>query len=529
MGTERVVREMLGATTLIASITAAIIMVRWGWKMMKWLWLNPKRLERVLIEQGFQANPYKFWVGDLKEIVKMHEEAKSMPMKSLSHDLSPRFFSFVLHILHKHGKNSFMWFGPTPSLILTSPEQIKDVFNKNYDYRKSHLNPLSKYVAPGLAKLDGDKWAKHRKIISPAFNLDKLKTMTQTLFQCCNDMIREWDKKLSSSNGTCEVDVWPSLMSMTQDVICRAAFRSSYEEGKQIFHLLTEQSELVMNHLQRYHTPFWSFVHGKDLRRIKEIDRMVGDLVKGIIKKKEKALKEGEAMKNDVLSILLESNHKEIEKRGNKKNVGLSMKDIIDECKFFYFGGQATTSSLLAWAIMLLSKYTDWQTRAREEVFQVFGDQEPNFDRLSHLKIVTMILYEVLRLYPPVTWQERSTEKDMKLGDILVPGGVQIFIPILMLHQDQEIWGSDAKEFKPERFSEGISKAGKGNSVAYIPFGWGPRICVGQNFALLEAKMALSLILQNFWFELSPAYSHAPFIRMTLQPQHGVHVILHKL
>ncbi|XP_054816270.1 cytochrome P450 72A68-like [Prosopis cineraria] len=529
METQRV-REMLEATTLVVSIVAAIIIVRWGWKMVKWLWLNPKRLERVLREQGLQANPYKFWVGDLREMMKMHEEARSMPMMSLSHDLSPRLFAFVLHVLHKYGKNSFLWFGPTPRLIVTSPEQIKEVLSKPYDYSKHNLNPLTKYVSPGIVKLEGEKWAKHRKIIGLALNLDKLKTMTETFFQCCDDMARKWEKMLSSSNGKCEVDVCPSLMNLTQDVISRAAFGSSYEEGKQIFDLLTEQAELVATHLQRYHIPFWRFVHAKDFRRIKEIDRMVEDFVKGIIKKKEKALKAGEAIKNHLLGMLLESNHKEIESQRKHNNAGLmSMKDVIDECKFFYFGGQATTSSLLAWTMMLLSRYTDWQTRAREEVLQVFGNQKPNFDGLNRLKIMTMILYEVLRLYPPATWLERSCEKDMKLGNILVPRGVNIFIPTLILQQDQEIWGSDAKEFNPERFSEGISKAGKGDSVVYFPFGWGARICIGQNFTLLEAKMAFSLILQRFWFELSPSYSHAPLLRMTLQPQHGVHVILHKL
>ncbi|GAA0144292.1 oxygenase [Lithospermum erythrorhizon] len=139
-----------------------------------------------------------------------------------------------------------------------------------------------------------------------------------------------------------------------------------------------------------------------------------------------------------------------------------------------------------------------------------------------------MILNEVLRLYLPAMMFTRLTTRETTLGQTTLLAKVQLMLPILALHHDKEVWGDDVEDFNPERFKEGVSKATKGD-VSFFPFGWGPRTCIAQNFAMLEAKMTLVMILQCFAFELSPSYTHASHTVVTLQPQHDAYLSLRKL
>ncbi|TKY49279.1 Secologanin synthase [Spatholobus suberectus] len=153
-----------------------ILVLIWAWKVLNLLWLRPKRLERLLREQGLQGNPYKLFIGDMKEFDKMRMEALSKPM-NLSHDIVPRVFPYVQQSVNKHGKNSFIWFGPIPRVTITDSELIKDVLNKIYDFGKPIMNPQVRLLVSGLASYNGENWSKHRKIINPAFNLEKLKLL----------------------------------------------------------------------------------------------------------------------------------------------------------------------------------------------------------------------------------------------------------------------------------------------------------------------------------------------------------------
>ncbi|KAI3722967.1 hypothetical protein L2E82_34216 [Cichorium intybus] len=337
-------------------------------------------------------------------------------------------FSYCTSFLDLIGENYITWFGWKPTVTMMDPDLIKDVFVKLNEFPKPRTHPMARFTATGLLTYEGDQWAKHRKLINPAFHMEKLKTMIPIFHLSGGEMLQKWEK-LVSSKELCEVDVWPYLQTLTSDVISRTAFGSNYEEGIQIFDLIGKQGVLTMEALQSLYIPGFRFLPTKRNIRMNFIDKKVKHSIR---------------------------------------------------------------------------------------------------DGLNHLKVVNMIFLEVLRLYPPVVGLARIVDKDITLGDFSLPTGIQIGLPIMLMHYDEKTWGSDAKKFNPDRFSEGISKATK-NQVIYLPFGWGPRICVGQNFALLEAKIALAMILKRFSFKLSPSYVHAPHNVLTLQPQYGAHLILNKL
>ncbi|XAR56404.1 11-oxo-beta-amyrin 30-oxidase [Bertholletia excelsa] len=458
-------------------------------------------------------------------MISMLREAQSKSMDVSSNDLLPAILPYHLHSLSLHGKMYFQWMGPTPGVNIMDPKLIKEILFNYEAFQKPRQNPLGRFLVGGTLALEGEKWAKHRNLVNPAFHIEKLKLMIPAMCLSCCEMISKWEA-LVLPKGSGEVDVWPYLANLAADVISRTAFGSSYEEGKRIFNLQREQIDTVMELMRSPYIPGWRFLPTKTNRRIKEIYHEVGDLLNGIINKRKEAVNKHKT--DDLLGILLKSNLNEKQQQGDKRGVTLSIEAVAEECKLFYLAGQETTSGLLVWTMILLSKHPKWQDLAREEVLAVFGDKKPYFDGLNELKVVSMILYEVLRLYPPASLLLRQVPKVTKVGEFVLPSGIHVFVPIAALHRDPEIWGEDALEFNPDRFADGISKAARVQGV-FLPFGGGPRICIGQNFALIEAKIALAMILQHFSFQLSSSYLHSPAIGFTMQPKHGAALILQKL
>ncbi|KAL7163721.1 hypothetical protein ACSBR2_039776 [Camellia fascicularis] len=268
-------------------------------------------------------------------------------------------------------------------------------------------------------------------------------------------------------------------------------------------------------------SPECQFWKSSDDIESEKLEQRIQDSILEIIKKRENA--ELDNYGTDLLGLLVKASNEADE---NKR---ITVETVVDECKAFYIAGHETTTTLLAWSVLLLAIHTDWQEEARKEVLELFDQQYPNAEGIPKMKKMNMIINESLRLYPPIINITRKVQRKVKLGQLILPANINVIILTLALHLDPQIWGDDVYLFKPERFSEGIAKATNNNPGVYLPFGFGQRSCVGMNFAINETKIALSMILQRYAFTLSPTYTHSPIQVLTVRPQHGIQVKLHAL
>ncbi|KAL8046727.1 hypothetical protein ABFX02_08G192809 [Erythranthe guttata] len=442
---------MDAALSLILTSILVAASVTWAVKLLNWVWFRPRKLEKFLREQGLNGKPYRPFLGDLKDYVTAAKSERRRRTIKLSDDIIPHLFTYYHEIINKYGK----------------------------------------ILMGGLVFHEGEKWAKHRKIINHVFAVDKLKNMVPTIV--LSKMIENLKATMASSStrdeGWFENDMWPWLEDLRGDMISRTVFGSSHEQGNKIFHLQREKVDLTMQRVQFIFIRGWRHLPTKINTKIKAMDKETQSLLKAMIEKRQKAMEKGEAERsNDLLGTLMESSSRFSQEHcGNKINGEgmMSVEDVVEECELFYLAGSESTASLLVWTLVLLCKHPEWQTEAREEVNRVFNNSEPSFEDLNRLKIVTKILQEVLRFYTPAPMTIRAPTETVKVGNMTIPSGVHLSLQIGLLHRDHTIWGDDANEFNPQRFSEGVSKAAKIQS-SFIPFGSGPRVCIGQNFSMIQ-------------------------------------------
>ncbi|XP_047069799.1 cytochrome P450 709B2-like [Lolium rigidum] len=507
----------------MAAVAVAAVLASWAFNALVYLVWRPRAITRQLRAQGIGGPGYRFFAGNLAEIKKLRAKTAGTALDVGSHDFVPMVQPHFRKWIAIHGRTFLYWFGARPTLCITDVNVVKQVlFDRNGLYPKNFGNPhIARLLGKGLVLTDGDDWKRHQKVVHPAFNMDKLKMMTVTMSDCAGSMMSEWKAKLDKGADV-EIELSSQFEELTADVISHTAFGSSYTEGKKVFLAQRELQFLAFSTVYNVQIPGFRYLPTKKNLQISKLDKEVRTMLMNIIKSRL-AAKDTMGYGNDLLGLMLEACAPE-----HGENPLLSMDEIIDECKTFFFAGHDTSSHLLTWTMFLLSTHQEWQEKLREEVLTECGNDVPTGDMLNKLKLVNMFLLETLRLYAPVSAIQRRAGSDLEVGGIRVPEGTALAIPIATIHRDKEVWGEDADEFKPLRFEKGVTMAAK-HPKALLSFSSGPRSCIGQNFAMIEAKAVIAVILQKFSFSLSPKYVHAPMDVITLRPKFGLPMILKSL
>ncbi|PRQ34882.1 putative cytochrome P450 [Rosa chinensis] len=485
--------------------------------------VKPKRLRSLITKQGISGPSPAFLLGNIMDIKKARPSSITKAPTSeppTSHNCAALLFPFFEQWRKQYGEVFVFALGNTQVLYVNKPEAVKeittctswDLGKPSYQYKERR--PL---LGHGILTSNGASWAHQRKIIAPELYMQKVKGMIKLITESTIALVNSWNSKIEAQGGIADIKMDHYMRSFSGDVISRACFGSNYLKGEEIFQTLTDLQEAMARKLFLTGIPGLRHFPTKSNREAWALEKEAATLILRVVKERQAA-----GYEKDLLQMILEG----------AKNSDLSQEAadrfIVDNCKNIYLAGYETTAVSATWCLMLLALNQEWQERVRAEVLQVFEGRIPDADMLLKMKQLTMVIHESLRLYPPNTVVSREALKDLKFGDIHVPKGVNVWTDVVTLHTDPEIWGPDSYTFNPERFSNGISGACK-LPYLYMPFGIGPRICLGQNFAMVELKILIALILSNFSFSLSPKYIHKPSLKLVIEPEHGVDLLVKKL
>ncbi|EOY20234.1 PREDICTED: cytochrome P450 714A1 [Theobroma cacao] len=493
------------------------------------MWFKSERQRRKLWMQGIRGPWPSFIYGNLPEMQKIQQEAARTPDNDqiVGHDYTSSLFPYFVQWRKEYGPIYTYSTGTRQHLYVNQPELVKEM-NQCITLDLGKPSYITKRLAPmlgnGILRSNGLVWAQQRKIIAPEFFMDKVKVMVGLMVESIQPLVRKWEDSIEAQGGVmADIRVDQDLRGFTAEVIARACFGSSYFKGKEIFSKLRKLQTVISRESFLFGVSGYGLLPMKKQNEITNLEKEIESLIWETVKERERKCIKASSLEKDLLHLILEGalNDQSLDKDSSKRF-------IVDNCKNIYFAGHESTAVAASWCLMLLALHPEWQSRILTEVAQVCGDKLPDADSVSHMKIVTMVIQETLRLYPPAAFVSREALEEIQLENVTIPKGVCLWTLIPTLHRDPEIWGSDANEFKPERFNDGVSKACK-FPQAYIPFGLGPRLCLGRNLAMVQLKIVLCHIISKFTFSLSPKYRHSPAYKMIVEPGNGVHILIKKI
>ncbi|MBI1830221.1 MAG: cytochrome P450 [Planctomycetes bacterium] len=387
--------------------------------------------------------------------------------------------------------------------LANHPDLIEEVlvtqskhFIKHFALR---LNPI--LLGKGLLTSEGDFWLRQRRLIQPVFNRSRIMSYGPAMVAAVQRMLATWKP------GE-EREMHAEMMHVTLAIAAKTLFNTEVDDDAQG---VANAIEVMQNNfLERFNSlwplPLW--IPTPANLRAKRAARQLDDILYRIIRQRRAE----NVDKGDLLSLLLHA-------RDEDDGQVMTDSQVRDEAMTLFLAGHETTALVLSWAWYLMAQHPEAEQRLWSELDDVLAGRAPTVDDWPRLKFTEMIALESMRLYPPGYVIGREATVDCAIGGYAVPAGTTILMPQWVVQRDPRFF-DDPEKFKPERWGEERTKALP--KFAYFPFGGGPRVCIGQQFAMMEMTLILATIAQKFRFKMQHGATVTPLPTFTLRPVPGI-------
>jgi cytochrome P450 len=384
--------------------------------------------------------------------------------------------------------------------VLKHPDHLREVLStKASSFTKEHsaFATLSRVLGEGLLTSDGDTWTRQRRMIGPAFAPARIAEYGAVMVEGAHETVRLWQ-----SGGTRDVN--EDMTSLTLRVVSRALF------GHDVAASELETIATAMASFQRQLSspdflPSWMPTPGRTrlTKNIEALDRLMHGLIAN-----RRAKPSG---KRDLLEMLVTA----VDTEG--KGGQLTEEEVRDQLVTLFLAGHETTAHALSWTWLALAENPDVEAKLHDELDRVLGGRAPTV--ADALPYTEKVVSEALRMYPPVYGIARRAKEDVTIGSFTVPRGSEVMIWVYLTHHDPR-WYPEPSRFRPERFDAELPK------FAYLPFGGGPRACIGKSFAMMEARLLLATLAQRYRLRLAKGERVELAPRITLTPKRGMKMIV---
>lgn len=417
---------------------------------------------------------------------------------------------FYMKRMEELGDTYYVCFpGGVKVLMTGNPDLIKQVLQSNHrNYEKDYgYDQLALLLGRGLVTSRGDFWRKQRRIAQPAF----YKTSLAKMYEDMKTVAEQYVVELNNKRGQ-TIDMSKEMMAVTAKIAMKTLFTKDLDRDlKSIYDCISYSQEYVTS---RFFNPLaipLAHINGRH-RKFKKQKKVMDDLIFGLIEERKKAAGEY----HDFLQILMDARYEDT-------GEAMPQRLLADELVTIFSAGHETSSNGMTWTLYLLSQYPEILAKLKAEIQQICGNQTPAFEHLRQLTYTRQVIEESMRLYPPVWAVGRYAKEADEWNDIKLEKSQVVASLIYLLHHNPAIWENPEK-FDPERFSPAQVKARPKHH--YMPFISGPRMCIGNHFAMMEMQLLLPVLIQNFDFKLMPHQKIALEPLVTLRPKFGMNMMV---